>query len=301
MKNNHIPYTYKITHKTSGEWYYGVRYAKNCNPSDFWVTYFTSSNIIAEIIKNEGVDSFSFEIRKTFNNKTDAIRLEHKVLTKILNSPLCLNKSAWPAVSRETTNKSHQTKLKIKDNGLNTYQLAALKWKEKSILIEETSGLTYGELKRIKQNIILDKNNTRHIKKPHMSGDKNPSCNPIIALKIKNALKEGYASGRLIPTFKGRTHTKEVLEYQSFIKHGDKNPAFGTIWITNGSLNKRVKSNNPIPLDWYTGRTLSKEHIQNAKDSSTLTKPFMSIIITKKSYNKGNAYIAFPELKPYFV
>ena len=28
------------------KWYYGVRYSKNCNPSEFWVTYFTSSKYV---------------------------------------------------------------------------------------------------------------------------------------------------------------------------------------------------------------------------------------------------------------
>jgi len=40
---NTIPYTYKLIFKPTGQYYYGVRYAKGCQPSDLWDKYFTSS------------------------------------------------------------------------------------------------------------------------------------------------------------------------------------------------------------------------------------------------------------------
>lgn len=41
--NIYTPYTYHIAWTSIDKHYYGVRYAKNCHPSDLWQTYFTSS------------------------------------------------------------------------------------------------------------------------------------------------------------------------------------------------------------------------------------------------------------------
>lgn len=57
----HLPYTYLLIHKSTGKWYYGVRYAKNCKPSDLMRTYFTSSNEIKTIIKQQGIEVFFYE------------------------------------------------------------------------------------------------------------------------------------------------------------------------------------------------------------------------------------------------
>ena len=54
----HSEYVYLIQHKASGKFYAGSSYKKNCHPSQFWTTYFTSSKIIKEIILTEGADAF---------------------------------------------------------------------------------------------------------------------------------------------------------------------------------------------------------------------------------------------------
>lgn len=41
-------YTYLIGWSEYDIWYYGVRYAKGCNPADLWVKYFTSSKFVRE-------------------------------------------------------------------------------------------------------------------------------------------------------------------------------------------------------------------------------------------------------------
>lgn len=71
-----IPYTYSVTHKKTGIHYYGSRYCKGCSPDDFFKTYFTSCKIIHDLIKREGIDTFSFKIRKKF--KTDSLCTTHE-------------------------------------------------------------------------------------------------------------------------------------------------------------------------------------------------------------------------------
>jgi len=84
IPQSYIGYTYLITFLPTGQVYYGSRCAKNCNPSEFWVKYFTSSKLIKEMIQKHGKDSFSYEIRKTFiEDPKKAQDWERRVLKRI--------------------------------------------------------------------------------------------------------------------------------------------------------------------------------------------------------------------------
>lgn len=55
----HSEYFYLIQHKVSGKFYAGSSYRKNCHPTQFWTSYFTSSKTVKRIILEDGEDSFS--------------------------------------------------------------------------------------------------------------------------------------------------------------------------------------------------------------------------------------------------
>jgi hypothetical protein len=79
------PYTYFIKWTKTGMNYYGVRYAKDCHPDEFWKTYFTSSRYVAEYVAEHG-DPDVIEIRKVFvgdDRCQQAINWEYKVLQKM--------------------------------------------------------------------------------------------------------------------------------------------------------------------------------------------------------------------------
>lgn len=78
-----IPYTYKLIFKPTGQYYYGVRYAKGCNPNDLWDKYFTSSKHVHKLIKEYGLNSFTIKITKTFSNKKDALLHELNILERV--------------------------------------------------------------------------------------------------------------------------------------------------------------------------------------------------------------------------
>ena len=78
----HVPYTYLIGWSHYKKFYYGVRFSKDCHPSDLFVKYFTSSKSVSCMIKEHGMPDI-IQIRKTFSNEKDARNWEHKVLTKI--------------------------------------------------------------------------------------------------------------------------------------------------------------------------------------------------------------------------
>lgn len=70
----------------------GVRYARGCHPSDFWVKYFTSSSKIKTLRNNIG-DPDIIEIRRTFQTKEEALSWEERVLRrcKVLKDEKWLN------------------------------------------------------------------------------------------------------------------------------------------------------------------------------------------------------------------
>lgn len=78
-----IYFTYHLYHTPTDKNYYGVRYANGCNPSDLWTTYFSSSEIVHQLIEEYGIDSFVATVRKTFDSKESAIEYEMRFLKKI--------------------------------------------------------------------------------------------------------------------------------------------------------------------------------------------------------------------------
>ena len=58
------PYTYLLGWSEHNTWYYGVRYAKGCHPSDIWKKYFTSSKHVKNFVKMHG-DPDVIEDRKS--------------------------------------------------------------------------------------------------------------------------------------------------------------------------------------------------------------------------------------------
>lgn len=63
------------------------------------------------------------------------------------------------------------------------------------------------------------------------------------------------------PSMLGKTHSEESKKKISATKKingsgvGSKNSQFGTMWITNGKENKKIKKNvDTIPEGWYKGR-----------------------------------------------
>jgi hypothetical protein len=75
-------YTYLIGWTLHNKWYYGVRYAKGCQPSELWRTYFTSSSYVHEFRSKYG-DPDIIQIRKVFETKEKAILWENKVLKRM--------------------------------------------------------------------------------------------------------------------------------------------------------------------------------------------------------------------------
>lgn len=97
-----VYYTYLIGWKTHNKYYYGVRYAKNCQPDDLWNTYFTSSKHV-KMFREENGEPDIIQIRKIFNDFNSARLWETKVLKRmnVINEDKWLNKNIAGAISLE--------------------------------------------------------------------------------------------------------------------------------------------------------------------------------------------------------
>ena len=82
MMTTHKPYTYLIGWSSLNKYYYGVRFSADCDPSDLWSSYFTSSSIVKEYVDLHGNPDV-IEIRRTFIDSMEARIWENKVLKRL--------------------------------------------------------------------------------------------------------------------------------------------------------------------------------------------------------------------------
>lgn len=80
-------------------------------------------------------------------------------------------------------------------------------------------------------------------------------------LQAKN-LNSEYFKKHNKYVFSGKRHSEQTLELMRLkkVNHGiwNTNSQFGTQWITNGIINKKIKQNSFIPEGWYKGRVIKK-------------------------------------------
>jgi group I intron endonuclease len=77
--------------------------------------------------------------------------------------------------------------------------------------------------------------------------------------RISETLKEGLRSGRIKKSFLGKSHSdqtkKLISDKMTELQSGPKNSQYGTMWITDGVENKKVKRASVMPEGWHRGRS----------------------------------------------
>lgn len=73
-------------------------------------------------------------------------------------------------------------------------------------------------------------------------------------LYMKEVLKNSPSN------FTGKQHSTKTIDLMKSIKQnhgiGETNSQFGTFWITDGTSNRKIRSDEPIPENWYKGRII---------------------------------------------
>jgi hypothetical protein len=259
LAGDRTPYTYCITHKITGLSYYGRNAARGCHPKNFWVTYFTTSNIVKQIINQESKDIFKPKIMRIFDNAAECQQHEVKFLTKInaATNPKMYNRHNGSSKFCNTSGYPHTEKSKNKISSAN-------KGKPKSV--EHRKKLSIAHIGKTTSQTTRNKMSERRKGRP--SGRKGIPMSENTKLKIaagnkgkKHSLesrqKQSIALTGKIPWNKGVPCSKETREKISAIHKGKM---FGhkthqsvekmrqslkkLIWITNGKIQQRITIDN---------------------------------------------------------
>lgn len=123
ITNAITPYVYKLTHKTTNQFYFGVRYANKVEPiNDIMKKYFSSSDIIEKIIKEQGKDIFDVEIVFTNIDENICFNMEQKLIEEHWKNELSLNRNfqkAGGGFFKNVNPISDKTRIKISEAGRN--------------------------------------------------------------------------------------------------------------------------------------------------------------------------------------
>jgi len=97
-----MPFTYLIGWSSLNKWYYGVRWSKRADPSQFWSQYNTSSRYVKKFIEQHGQPDI-LEVRRIFEGSDAARAYETGVLVRLNRRDPFGQNSKW---LNRTTNKS---------------------------------------------------------------------------------------------------------------------------------------------------------------------------------------------------
>lgn len=112
------------------------------------------------------------------------------------------------------------------------------------------NGLTNRTLGTINRNIAIKQK----------YGVENPTYIPHVRQLISERAKTYHRIGKFTRyDWNGKTHREESKRKMSVSKKGKgtgkDNSQFGSMWITNNIISKKIKSSEPIPEGWYKGRS----------------------------------------------
>lgn len=192
-----MAYTYILKCNVTEEFYYGCRYAKNSTPDDFWVSYFTSSKYVKELLIKYGKESFSYQIRKISDNNGIIQNWEHKVLRrlKVIDRADFLNRTDNKSISSEDSAKGAKNRLPLSTEDreklgermrkLNSGRKRTEEWKiaHSKLMMErqKDGGFKLGKKEDI--NTRKKKSNSKLGKSSGMLGKSFPLCSCVICHK----------------------------------------------------------------------------------------------------------------------
>lgn len=193
-------YTYLIGWTDYNLFYYGSRTAKDCDPKDLWVTYFTSSKSVCRVLQYIG-DPDVIVVRKTFGtDSSKCLAWEHKVLRRlqVRNNPNFLN------IAESGNN--------FCSSGYVTVYKGDICYGQVSLTDER---LLKGEFTRMKDT-------TRAWHSNRMLSN-NPMKDSTLAQKVANKKKALYERG-LHGSTSNKTHTLESHSKRMISNNPMKNP-----------------------------------------------------------------------------
>lgn len=213
-------YLYQITNLVNAKIYVGVHKTRNMNDG-----YMGSGKVILRAIEKHGTNNFKKDILETFQNETEMYAREKEVVTEDF-------------LSRKDV-------YNLRRGGHGGFDW--INKKGLAVSIKNQQARDPGLLEKIKHNSRIG----------YSKFMKNASAEWI----KERAKKGGIASQKNGCPFSELNYSQEFQELRKAkfkeIGHqqGATNSQFGTRWITDGTVNKKIPKNSDIPLGFIPGRS----------------------------------------------
>lgn len=210
-------YLYQITNNLNGKIYVGVHKTKDLDDG-----YMGSGKIIKRAIEKHGVENFTKEILEHFESKEEMYAREKEVVTE----EFLLREDVY----------------NLRRGGFGGFEYINKNHKNGSIQGRRLGGkmcvLLHGSPLNTPENLG---------KGAKISKDKGVGSFYNDKLRKLAAIKANSIDANL-----KRVETLRKIGHQ----RGEKNSQFGSIWITNGTENRKISNLDPIPDNWRRGRSI---------------------------------------------
>jgi len=219
-------YLYRTENLKNGKFYYGMH-----STDDLEDGYIGSGTYLRRAINKHGKENFKIEILEFFDSREELVRAEKDLITEQMTKDQnCYN---------------------LKQGGI--------------------GGFTRDQAKKGRQitNKICEAKygpNWRRVVYDRWRGSLSTQDLEMYSNRIKEGQKR---AGVNHATFKGKKHSEETKKKMSESSKGkskgDRNSQYGTCWITDGKVNKKIKKGDNIPEGFTLGRIIKKEKNYEAK------------------------------------
>ena len=209
---------YKITNNLDGKIYIGKHQTKDLNDE-----YMGSGKHLKYSQEKYGIENFEKEILFQFDNEAEMNSKEAELVT----DEFCLREDTY----------------NLCPGGKGGFGYL------------NSTGLNRGEWHSQTLDTHMKKMSSKGNEKKKALFDSDPEWKEKYSKSLSESTKKQFE--KYGHPFKGKTHSDEWKSRQSLImkekQAGSKNSQFGTMWITDGFNNKKIKKEDSIPEGWYKG------------------------------------------------
>jgi len=209
---------YKITNKINGKVYIGSHKTSNLDDN-----YMGSGKYLLHAMNKHGVENFTKEILFVFNNPEEMYAKE----AELVNDDFLAEANTY----------------NLKKGGLGGFDFINKYQDDSYTTVRRNNGL--------KSNFKTKPES--HPKWQPKFGKDNPSFGKRTSTCFSNnrdIQQRACSNARSPESNRKRKETYDKINHQV----GTKNSQYGTIWVTNGIENKKIRKNEVIPEGWRQGR-----------------------------------------------